>query len=104
MTTPTMTPDEAVKRLEAGRNRLTALANRTSAIGGQLAAARAQLAELKTEAEAAYGSSDLDVLRSTFIAWQSENAAAVLKFESELQAAEQKVAEVEQSLRLAGAQ
>ncbi len=104
MTTALLSPEEAVQRLEASRKRLTALTNRTATLNGQVAAARAQLAELKAETEAAYGSSDLDVLRQTFVTWQEENTAAVLKFESELLAAEQQVSEVEQSLRLAGAQ
>ncbi len=104
MTTALLSPEEAVQRLEASRKRLTALANRTATLNGQVAAARSQLAELKAETEAAYGSSDLDVLRQTFIKWQEENTAAILKFESELLAAEQQVGEVEQSLRLAGAQ
>lgn len=103
MTTP-ISPEEAVQRLEAGRKRLLALTNRTSTLNGQIAAAKAQLSELRAETEATYGSSDLDVLRQTFVQWQEENTAAVLKFEAELQAAEQQVTEVEQSLRLAGAQ
>lgn len=104
MTTALLSPEEAVQRLEASRKRLTALANRTATLNGQVAAARSQLAELKAETEVAYGSSDLDVLRQTFIKWQEENTTAILKFESELLAAEQQVGEVEQSLRLAGAQ
>lgn len=98
-----LTPEEALQRLEAGRKRLAALTNRASAVGGQIVAAKSQLAELRAEAETTYGSSDLDVLRRTFITRQEQDTAAIVQFEAELQAAETQIAGVEQALRVAGA-
>lgn len=99
--TPAMSPEEAVKRIEAGRKQLAALTNRASALGGQVAAARTQLAELEAEAKQAYETSDLNELRATFLRWQAENDQAVTAFEEALRVADTSLTEVEQAVRVA---
>lgn len=98
---PSISPEEAVKRIEAGRKQLAALTNRAAALGGQVSAARTQLAELEAEAEAAYKTSDLNELRAKFIQMQAKNAQLVTTFEEELRVADAAVGEVEQAVRVA---
>lgn len=95
----TLSSDEISARMENARRTHAELSGRISALKGQAHAAAQQLAELQDEALREFGTSNVDELRELYKRWQSENAAALLKFEGELESVSSVVTQLEQSIK-----
>jgi len=88
----------ALDQLKAQKAHLEDLNTRRNRLQGRLELARQQYDAAVKEAQAGYGTADLDELRRTLVQWETENTAAVAAFATGLEEYERYLVRIETAL------